>query len=101
VLLGLVTIAVVASFQAIGTLMVFGLLVAPAAAASLLTRTMPSMMAGAAAIGSGATVVGLLVSYHADLAAGASISATAVVVFLVVFAAREALDALTRRTAPT
>jgi manganese/iron transport system permease protein len=101
VLLGLVTIAVVASFQAIGTLMVFGLLVAPAAAASLLTRTMPSMMASAAAIGSGATVVGLLVSYHADLAAGASIAATAVAAFFVVFAGREALDALTRRTAPT
>lgn len=101
VLLGLVTIAVVASFQAIGTLMVFGLLVAPAAAASLLTRSMPAMVVVAAAIGCAATFVGLLASYHADLAAGASIAASAVVAFLVVFVGHEVRDAIGHRRTPS
>ena len=49
VLLGLVTMAVVASFRTVGSLLVFGLLVAPPATAALFARRVPIMMAVAAA----------------------------------------------------
>ena len=72
-LVGLVTLAVVASFQAVGTLLVVGLLLAPAVAARI-----PATMALGAAIGVLAVAIGLLVSWHFATAAGASIAATAI-----------------------
>lgn len=78
VLIGLVTLAVVASYRAVGTLLVVGLLLAPAAAARAWTRHVASTMLLGAAIGAAAVLVGLLVSWHAGTAAGASIAAVAV-----------------------
>jgi ABC-type Mn2+/Zn2+ transport system permease subunit len=95
-LLALVAVAVVASFQTVGTLLVFGLLVAPPATASLIFRRVPWIMGGGVLLGALAVVVGLLVSYHADTAAGASMAFCAVVLFFVVLVARE-VPALTRR----
>ncbi|GAA4930106.1 zinc ABC transporter permease AztB [Streptomonospora halophila] len=79
--LGLVTLAIVASFHVVGTLLVFGLLIAPPAAMALWARRIPVVMLGAALIGSAATFAGLLVSWHLGTAAGATIAAVAVVVF--------------------
>lgn len=78
VLVGLVTLAVVASYQAVGSLLVVGLLVAPAVAARQWTERIPSTMVFAAAIGALAVAVGLVVSWHAATAAGATIAATAI-----------------------
>lgn len=78
VLVGLVTLAVVASYRAVGTLLVVGLLLAPAAAARAWTRHVGSTMVLAAGIGIAAVLVGLLVSWHLGTAAGASIAAVAV-----------------------
>ena len=89
VLLGLIALAVVASFRTVGALLVFGLLIAPAAAAALIARRIPVMMATAALIGVLAVFVGLELSFHLDLAAGASMAATAVAMFFVVLVARE------------
>ncbi|WP_067135202.1 zinc ABC transporter permease AztB [Microtetraspora malaysiensis] len=83
VLLGLVTLAVVASFHVVGTLLVFALLVAPPAAAALWARRIPTIMAMAALIGVGATAAGLLLSWHLGTAAGATIAAVAVCAFFV------------------
>ena len=83
VLLLIVALTVVASFQTVGTLLVLGMLVAPAATGSLFARRIESMMLIASAVGILSTYVGLLVSYHYDLAAGASIVLTAVVIFAV------------------
>ena len=82
-LLLIVALTVVASFQTVGTLLVLGMLVAPAATGSLFARRIESMMLIASAVGILSTYVGLLVSYHYDLAAGASIVLTAVVIFAV------------------
>jgi zinc/manganese transport system permease protein/manganese/iron transport system permease protein len=80
VLVALVTLAVVASYRAVGTLLVVGLLLAPAAAARAWTRgLLPTMVLGAV-LGSAAVLAGLLVSWHLGTAAGASIAAVAVVV---------------------
>src|SRR5690606_34544504 len=46
-MLVLLATSIVASFRAIGTLLVFGLLVAPPATAALFVRRVPAIMAGA------------------------------------------------------
>ncbi|MEV0999795.1 zinc ABC transporter permease AztB [Nonomuraea sp. NPDC050202] len=94
-LLGLVTVAIVASFHIVGTLLVFGLLIGPPAAAALWARRIPTIMLGAALLGIVSTVAGLIVSWHAATAAGATIAAVAVGLFFL-----SALgDALRRRPA--
>lgn len=85
----LLATAIVASFQAIGTLLVFGLLIGPPATASLLVRRVPLIMATAVALGALAVVVGLAVSYHHDTAGGATIAGIAVAQFFVVLTAQE------------
>ncbi|MFD4430093.1 zinc ABC transporter permease AztB [Nocardia sp. NPDC058497] len=77
-LIGLVTLAIVASFHVVGTLLVFGLLIAPPAAAMYWSDRIPVVMVVAALIGGVSTAVGLLISWHAQTAAGATIAAVAV-----------------------
>ena len=67
----LIGLAVVTSFQAVGTLLVFALLVAPpATGVALHVRSVPAMMLTAVVVGIVSVVTGLVVSYHADTAAG-------------------------------
>lgn len=99
-MLGLLALAVVSSFRAVGTLLVFGLLVAPPAAATLVARRLPTIMVTAVGLGWLAVVVGLTVSYHADTAASASVAASAVAIFFVLLAVTE-VRRLVRRKRPT
>lgn len=99
VLVGLVTLAVVASYQAVGSLLVVGLLVAPAVAARQWTVRIPSTMALAAVIGAAAVAAGLLVSWHAATAAGATIAAAAIAAAGVSWALRALGEAVRRRAA--
>jgi zinc/manganese transport system permease protein len=79
-LVALVTLAVVASYQAVGSLLVVGLLLAPAVAAGPWTSSIPARMVVAVGFGWLAVLGGLLCSWHADTAAGASIAAVSIVV---------------------
>src|SRR5690606_8583790 len=83
-LLAVLAVSIVASFQAIGTLLVFGLLVGPPATASLLVRRVPLMMVTSVVAGAVAVVAGLLISYHHGTAGGATIAAVSVGLFFVV-----------------
>lgn len=87
----LVTVAVVSSFRTVGALLVFGLLVGPPATAMLVVRRVPAVMVLAVLLGSAEVLAGLLVSYHADTAAGATIALLSVLVFFAVMAGRGAL----------
>ena len=87
-LMVLLAVAVVVGFRVVGALLVLGMLIAPPAAAALLTRRLPAMMLVSAAIAAASGPVGLLVSWHLDVAAGASIVLVAVAIFLVVLALR-------------
>ncbi len=87
-MLGMIAVTVVVSFQTVGTLLVFGMLVAPPATAALLARRIGAMMLGAAILGALSVAVGLLLSYHYDLAAGATIVLVEVAAFFVVLAVR-------------
>ena len=98
-MLALIAVSIVASFQAVGTLLVFGLLVAPPATASLLVRRVPHVMLTGVLVGSVAVVGGLLISFHHDTAASATVSFTAVAIFFVVLAGRE-LVAVVRPARP-
>jgi ABC-type Mn2+/Zn2+ transport system permease subunit len=88
-LMALLAVAIVASFQAIGTLLVFGLLIGPPATAALLVRRVPLIMATAVALGAVTVTVGLALSYHHDTAGGATIAGLAVAEFFVVLAVQE------------
>ncbi|WP_156369881.1 zinc ABC transporter permease AztB [Frigoribacterium sp. Leaf164] len=96
VLIGLVTLVVVASYQAVGSLLVVGLLLGPAVAAGHWMRRIPTTMLLAAALGAVAVVVGLLVSWHASTAAGASIAFVAVALTAVSAAVRATATRLRR-----
>jgi zinc/manganese transport system permease protein len=75
-------LAVVVGFRVVGALLVLGLLIAPPAAAALLTRRLPAMMVLGAAFAALSAPLGLLISWHLDVAAGASIVMVAVGIFL-------------------
>jgi zinc/manganese transport system permease protein len=98
-LVGLVTLAVVASYQAVGSLLVVGLLLAPAVAAGQWTTRIPTRMVLAAVVGIAAVVIGLLVSWHAATAAGASVAATAIALSGLSWAARSIVTSRRRRAA--
>jgi ABC-type Mn2+/Zn2+ transport system permease subunit len=89
----LVALTVVVAFQAVGTLLVFGMLLAPASVGALLAHRIGSMTVIAAAVGSASTYLGLLLSYWFDIAAGATIVLVAVTIFFAVLA----LTSLRRR----
>ncbi|WP_419919356.1 metal ABC transporter permease [Candidatus Poriferisocius sp.] len=82
-LLILLAFSIVASFQAVGNLLVFAFLVAPPSAAAMLIRRIPMIMAIAVVFGSVSVVVGLLISYHYGTAAGATMALGAVGLFLI------------------
>jgi ABC-type Mn2+/Zn2+ transport system permease subunit len=65
---------VLVAVQGLGNLLVVAVLVAPAAAARLLTRRLAPMMALAVLLGAVAGIGGLYLSYYARVAAGASIA---------------------------
>jgi manganese/iron transport system permease protein len=97
-MLALVAVAVVASFQTVGTLMTFGLLVGPPATAVLLVRRVWLTMIVAVALGWVAVGIGLLVSYHWNTAAGATMAGVSVLLFFLVLIATEAIDAVRSRS---
>jgi ABC-type Mn2+/Zn2+ transport system permease subunit len=87
-LLALLALCTVAAAQALGSLLLVALILAPAAAALALTRRLPLALALAAALAGLSGVAGLLVSYHLELAAGASVALCAVAVAALALLAR-------------
>lgn len=87
-LLVLIATSVIGSFQAVGTMLVFSLLVGPPATAALLARSIPTMIALSALIGAVSVVVGLVLSYHLGTAAAATMALVPIVAFLIVMEAQ-------------
>jgi manganese/iron transport system permease protein len=90
ILMVLLAVTVVVGFTIVGALLVLGLLIAPPAAAALVTRRLPAMMAVSAAIAAASGPLGLLISWHFEVAAGASIVLVAVAAFAVTAVLRPA-----------
>jgi len=87
-LLGLIAAAVIIGVQALGNLLVVAVIVGPAATARLLARRMVPMMALAAGCAVAAGLVGLYLSYYADLAGGASVAGVMVAGYLLALGLR-------------
>jgi ABC-type Mn2+/Zn2+ transport system permease subunit len=87
-LLALIAVAIVVGVQALGNLLVLGLLVGPAATARLLTRGMARMMAVAVVLAVAASLGGLYLSYYVRIAAGASVAAVMVALYVLALTSR-------------
>lgn len=85
-LLVLIAAAVIGSYQSVGTLLVFGLLVGPPATASLIARTVPRMMIYSAFIALFSVWLGLTLSYHLGTAGSATMALVPIVLFFIVLA---------------
>jgi ABC-type Mn2+/Zn2+ transport system permease subunit len=96
-LLVLLALAIVASFSTVGNLLVFAFLIAPPATATLLVRRVPAIMALGVVIGAASGLVGLLISYHHETAAGATMALCTVVVFFAALLARWVATLVRRR----
>ena len=78
----LVGVTTIASLKVVGIVLVLALLVASPATAALLVRRLPAIIAGSVAVGVLATVLGLYLSFYADLPSGPSIAMVATGLFL-------------------
>ncbi|GAB4575572.1 MAG: metal ABC transporter permease [Anaerolineae bacterium] len=84
-LLVLLAVTIVASLQAVGVALMVALLVTPAATAQLLVRRLHSMMLVGGIIGALSGIVGLYISFYANIASGPAIVLTTTALFAVVF----------------
>jgi ABC-type Mn2+/Zn2+ transport system permease subunit len=89
IMLLMIALTVVVSFRTVGTLLVFGMLLAPAASAALFSRKIITMVVSASAIGTCSVYAGLLASYHLNIAAGAAITLSASLLFFILLTARQ------------
>jgi zinc/manganese transport system permease protein len=78
----LVVVNLVASFQALGTLMAVGLMMLPAVASRFWAQGFAPMVAIAAGVGITASVTGLLISYYVNVPSGPAIILSAGVMYL-------------------
>lgn len=99
-MLALIMVTIVGSFQTVGTLLVFGMLVGPPATAALLVRRVPAMMATAALIGVLSVVAGLVISFHANTSGSATMAVVPIVLFFMVLTIRS-IAAQARSGTPT
>lgn len=84
-LLVLIAVTIVTALQVVGIALALAMFITPAAAASLLTRRLPSTMAIAAGIGAFSGIAGLYLSFYLNIASGAAVVLVATVLFLVIF----------------
>ncbi|MCY4417605.1 MAG: metal ABC transporter permease [Chloroflexi bacterium] len=80
----LVALTTVASLQTVGNVMVMSLLVVPAVTGSMLARRLASMMLATVGVALTAIVIGLYLSFHANLPTGPAIVVVSVTQLLVV-----------------
>jgi zinc transport system permease protein len=76
VLLVTTAVVVVTAIQAVGVILVGSFIVLPAATARLLFRSLTGVAAGALVFGTAGCALGLLASYHLNVASGATIILT-------------------------
>ena len=81
-LLVMIAVAVVVALKAIGIVLVNAMLIIPAATASLLVRRLPAVMLLGAGFALLASLIGLHLSFYANVAASAAIVLVAATIFL-------------------
>ena len=91
IMLIMIAMTIIMSFQTVGTMLVFGMLIAPAASAALFSRKISTMILSASGIGALSVYIGLLISYHFDVAAGATIALVASMLFFLMLCIKQLL----------
>jgi ABC-type Mn2+/Zn2+ transport system permease subunit len=91
--------AIIATMQVLGVTLIASAIVTPAVVARLTTNSFGKMLLASTAIGAATGFVGMYVSYYADIASGATITLTAVTLFIVVYVATLARYRRARRAA--
>ncbi|ROZ86529.1 metal ABC transporter permease [Gordonia sp. OPL2] len=84
-LLGLLALTCVVALQVVGVILVVAMLIIPGAAAHLLTDRFGHMLLIAPALAVGATVVGVYISYGADVSPGGMVVLTQGVMFALIY----------------
>ena len=82
VLLTLLALVIVIGIQAAGIALVMAMLITPAATAYLIARRFVEVMALGALIGAVSAVMGLYLSYHADLPSGPAMALVSTLLFV-------------------
>lgn len=85
VLMAALVLTMIASLQAIGVIMLLGLLIAPAATVYLLCDSYPAMLWGGGVIGMFGSCAGLILSYRLNLPSGACIVLVLGLIFLLAY----------------
>lgn len=85
-LLAMIGVTVVVAMRAVGIVLVVAMLVTPAATASLLTRRFHRIMLLGALLSALASILGLYLSFYANVASGGAIVLVSTTIFLVVLA---------------
>lgn len=83
ILLALLALVIVIGIQAAGIVLVMAMLITPAATAYLLARRFVGMMIVGALVGASSAVIGLYLSFHADLPSGPAMALFATLMFAV------------------
>jgi manganese transport system permease protein len=78
-------LTMIASLQAVGVILLLGLLIAPAATVYLLCDSYPAMLWGGGVLGMFGSCAGLLISYRLDLPSGACIVLVLGVIFFLAY----------------
>lgn len=89
-LLILLALTVVAGIQAVGVVLISALLITPAAAASLVTNSLPKMMVISVLIAVFSGIAGLYASYYLNVASGAAIVLSCTACFVMASVVRAA-----------
>lgn len=96
IMLIIIALTVIISFQTVGTLLVFGMLIAPAASAALFAKKVTTVFFCASCIGASSTYIGLVVSYYLNIATGASIIIVASAIFFIAFITKQFISNYTK-----
>ena len=89
ILLGLLSIVIVVTLQAVGIILVVGMLITPAAAASLIINRFWKLVVVGIIFGVISAIGGLYASYYLDLPSGPSIALISTIIFCVSFAKKQ------------
>ena len=84
VLLALLALVIVIGIQAAGIVLVMAMLITPAAAAYLLAKRFVGMMFIGALIGAASAIIGLYLSFYADLPSGPAMALLATLIFALI-----------------
>jgi ABC-type Mn2+/Zn2+ transport system permease subunit len=87
-LMVMISLAVIASLQTVGIILVVALLITPGATAQLLAKNLPQMFIISIAVGITSAIIGLYLSFYLAASSGGTIALTATTIFFAAFVAK-------------